>query len=209
MPSSVVTERPRRTQAERREATRNALLDATIDSLAREGYAATTTRRVAELAGVSPGALQHHFGSRAGLVSEAMRRVMTRIGEEMLSTATRSRSKKRRHEELLDRMWALHQGVLFQATMELLVAARTDKDLRKELRRAGSDRAPMIAAAAALLYPDLATDPGLIPLVMTGQAIMRGLAVLEFAGDAHTEELWRDARGHLMRLIAELEGARS
>jgi AcrR family transcriptional regulator len=202
-------ERPRRTQAERRETTRNALLDATIDSLASEGYAATTTRRVAELAGVSPGALQHHFGSRAGLVSEAMRRVMTRIGEEMLSTATRSRSKKRRHEELLDRMWALHQGVLFQATMELLVAARTDKALRKELRRAGSDRAPMIAAAAALLYPDLATDPGLIPLVMTGQAIMRGLAVLEFAGDAHTEELWRDARGHLMQLITELEGARS
>jgi AcrR family transcriptional regulator len=209
MPASIATDRPRRTQAERRETTRNALLDATIDLLAAEGYAATTTRRVAELAGVTPGALQHHFGSKAGLVSEAMRRVMTRFAEEMLSTATRSRSTLRHHEDLLDRMWALHQGVLFQATMELLVAARTDEHLRKELRRAARDRAQLIAAGAPLLYPGLATDPGLIPLVMTGQATMRGLAVLAFAGEEHIDELWRASRGHLLQLIAELEGEQS
>jgi AcrR family transcriptional regulator len=209
MPSSVAKDRPRRTQAERRETTRNALLDATIDLLAAEGYAATTTRRVAELAGVTPGALQHHFGSKAGLVSEAMRRVMTRFAEEMLSAATRSCSTQRRHEDLLDRMWALHQGVLFQATMELLVAARTDEYLRKELRRAARDRAQLIAAGAPLLYPGLATDPGLIPLVMTGQATMRGLAVLAFAGEEHIDELWSASRGHLLQLIAELEGEQS
>lgn len=206
MPSVRELERPSRTQAERREATRRALLDATIDCLASEGYAATTTRRVAELAGVTPGALVHHFGSKAGLVSEAMRRVMSRFAEEMLSATTApTRSTEARHAELLDRMWALHQGPLFHATIELLVAARTDKRLRGDLKRASRDRSQLIAAGAPILYPDLADSPGLIPLVMSGQAVMRGLAMLTFAGEENIDRLWHDARGHLLQLTADLE----
>jgi AcrR family transcriptional regulator len=54
----------RRTQAERRESTRTALLDAAVECLIDEGYAAVTTRGVAERAGVSQGAQQHHFDGR-------------------------------------------------------------------------------------------------------------------------------------------------
>ena len=61
-----------RTQQARREATRNALLEATIQCLVQQGYAGTTTRAVAERAGVSAGALQHHFASKQELVSEAI-----------------------------------------------------------------------------------------------------------------------------------------
>src|ERR1019366_1193637 len=47
---------PRRTQQERRDETRAKLLDATIESLVEVGYSATTTRLLAERAGVSSGA---------------------------------------------------------------------------------------------------------------------------------------------------------
>jgi AcrR family transcriptional regulator len=198
--------RPQRTQSERREATREALLDSMIDCLATDGYAATTNRRVAAAAGVTPGALQHHFGSKAALVSEAIRRVMSRFSEAMLSTPVPSGTPpQQRHEVLLDRMWDLHRGPLFEALIELLVAARTDEFLRKELKQAASGRAQLIEAGAPLLYPDLAGHPGLIPLVMTGQATMRGLAMLAFAGDDNIDEHWRAARGHLLQLIAALE----
>jgi len=209
MPSAAGLERPQRTQAERREATRRALLDATIECLASEGYTATTTRRVAELAGVTPGALVHHFGSKTGLVREAMRRVLSRFAEEMLSAATAPESStEARHAELLDRMWGLHQGPLFHASIELLVAARSDKSLRKELKRASRERSQLIAAGAPLLYPDLVDSPGLIPLVMSGQAIMRGLAMLTFAGEENVDELWHESRGHLLQLIGDLEDGR-
>ena len=46
----------RRTHAERRETTRLALLDAAVACLIEDGYAALTTRKVAERAGVSQGA---------------------------------------------------------------------------------------------------------------------------------------------------------
>ena len=49
------------TQTERRKATRAAVLEATIESLVTHGYAATTTARVADIAGVSRGAAPHYF----------------------------------------------------------------------------------------------------------------------------------------------------
>src|ERR1700682_1902920 len=54
----------RRSQAERSATTRDALLDATIACLVEDGYANTTTSRVAERAGVSRGAHLHHFQTR-------------------------------------------------------------------------------------------------------------------------------------------------
>ena len=63
----------RRTQEERRTATRGALLDATIDCLIEYGYGGVTTTRVVERAGVSRGAQVHHFPTKAVLVSEALR----------------------------------------------------------------------------------------------------------------------------------------
>ena len=67
-----------RTQAERSATTRQALLDATIRCLVEEGYANTTTARVAELAGVSRGAHLHHFQTRSSLVAAAVEHLRAR-----------------------------------------------------------------------------------------------------------------------------------
>lgn len=64
-------ERNRRTQAERREGTRRALLDATIASLVEVGYARTTTTEVVRRAGFSQGALFKHFPTKSALVAAA------------------------------------------------------------------------------------------------------------------------------------------
>lgn len=59
----------RRTQAERSAATRGRLVAAAIDSLHRLGYAATSTNLVADLAGVSRGAMLHQFPTKALLMA--------------------------------------------------------------------------------------------------------------------------------------------
>lgn len=58
----------RRTQAERSAATRARLIEAAIESLHRFGYAATSTTLVADRAGVSRGAMLHHFPTKADLM---------------------------------------------------------------------------------------------------------------------------------------------
>jgi AcrR family transcriptional regulator len=57
----------RRTQAERTAATRARLLDAGRRLFAAQGYAAVTTQGIVDAAGVTRGALYHHFGDKSGL----------------------------------------------------------------------------------------------------------------------------------------------
>ena len=59
---------PRRTQAQRREGTIGALLEATVTCLTERGYAATSTAAVCAEAGVSQGALFRHFPTRQALL---------------------------------------------------------------------------------------------------------------------------------------------
>jgi AcrR family transcriptional regulator len=55
------------TQAERTDTTRRALLDAGRELFAERGFADVSVGEVAGRAGVTTGAIYHHFGSKAGL----------------------------------------------------------------------------------------------------------------------------------------------
>ncbi|MGZ4676584.1 MAG: TetR/AcrR family transcriptional regulator [Acidimicrobiia bacterium] len=61
----------RRTQAERSEATRGALIAAATELFATKGFAGTGRDEIAIRAGVTRGALYHHFGSK-GLIFRAV-----------------------------------------------------------------------------------------------------------------------------------------
>jgi AcrR family transcriptional regulator len=83
---------PRRTQAERREATRKLLLEAAVKLIRDNGFSGLRTEHVADLAGVSRGALLHHFPSRHALVVA----VLTYVNEITFTQSTR-RAQSARH----------------------------------------------------------------------------------------------------------------
>ena len=192
----------RRTQAERRAASRAALLDAALAVLIEEGYANLTTRNVAERAGVSQGTQMHYFPTRARFLAEAVRHVAFKLAAEVREQhGLRARSERRRLEELLDRVWEIHTGPLFQATMELWVAARTDPELRAAMDEVQRDVTRMVARLAAELLPELMSQPQAGEVLDLGMATMRGLAVLRFTSDpAGVERRWRRARAYLLGL---------
>ena len=64
---STTTSRPRRSQAERRASTRAALVHAGRELFAECGYAEAGQEEIVERAGVTRGALSHHFGTKHGL----------------------------------------------------------------------------------------------------------------------------------------------
>lgn len=73
-PTHAETPRNRRTQAERRSESEQALLDAAIHLFAARGIDQTSLAEIGEEAGYSRGLVNHHFGSKAALVERLAER---------------------------------------------------------------------------------------------------------------------------------------
>ena len=124
---------PRRTQAERRAETQRRLLDATIACLTEDGYAGMSTNEVARRAGVSRGALVHHFPTKAQLAVAALDRWHDDRLVEFEATFAALDSSERRADVAIDVLWEMFKGPTFAAALELTAAGRTDPDLRQRL----------------------------------------------------------------------------
>jgi AcrR family transcriptional regulator len=199
--------RERRTQAERRAATRTALLDAAIECLVEQGYARTTTRRIAGRAGVTPGALQHHFASKAELLGETIGHIRAKVMEAVFAQGAPSTSSMRkRHEQLLDRMWRIYRGPLFVALLELAIGARTDPERRKHAGGAHDELTRWNEMAALVVYPEHAGRPEPVQLIASAQAMMRGLALMGLAGEADPDRVWPTTREHILAMSAHVLG---
>ncbi|XVQ08065.1 TetR family transcriptional regulator [Spirillospora sp. CA-255316] len=85
-------ERPRQRRWER---TRAALLQAAVDSLVEDGYAETTLQRVQSRAGVSRGALLHHFASKGALLVAAIHHLAERQVEHVRARARELPARRR------------------------------------------------------------------------------------------------------------------
>jgi AcrR family transcriptional regulator len=124
----------RRTQAERRTATRLALVQATVDCLVELGYARTTTQEVQSRAGVSRGALTHHFTTKADLMLAAVDHLYEEFSASVREAAAGLPDDPAARARLgVELIWERFDGPLFVAAMELWTAARTDPELRAAL----------------------------------------------------------------------------
>ena len=125
----------RRTQAERREAMRRRLLKATLECLARDGYAGTTVSSIVKRAGVSRGAQLHHYPSKNALILEAaaylMRRAYRILGDVLLGIA----NEDDRLRALMAATWEeIFDTAMFRAFFELVIASQRDAGLATALR---------------------------------------------------------------------------
>jgi len=196
----------RRSQAERSAATRDALLDATIDCLVADGYAGTTTSRVAERAGVSRGAHLHHFQTRQALMAAAMERLAERRGRELLAAAGELPGGRERLLQGLDLLWESYANPLFQAALDLWSHARTDRELRERLVPVERRLDRQTLEIARRLFPELAERGDFDHLIELAVATIRGLALLDtlHPGGGRNRRQWPYSRARLLELF---EGA--
>ncbi len=120
----------REPQQDRSRATRESLLDATIESLAEVGWHGTTVVAVAARAGVSRGAAQHHFSSRDDLVREAVERVSEGLGQRLRTRAVDEQDDDNPVLDVLTRLTNVWTDVVGRAALNLWVAAASDPALR-------------------------------------------------------------------------------
>jgi AcrR family transcriptional regulator len=123
----------RRPQQDRSRATRQRLLSASVDCMADLGWAGTTVGLVAERAGVSRGAAQHHFPTREDLVAGMVEHMSEVRTAEIEAVSGSLRGGRRRTEAVLTALVGLYNGPLFRAALHLWVAAAADEALRERI----------------------------------------------------------------------------
>jgi len=130
-PSLVDAAATREPQQDRSRATRQRVLEAAVECLAEFGWPGSTVAVVAERAGVTRGALQHHFPTREDLFTAAIEHVaaerlaFVRGRQEALPEPGPART-----EAVVDMLVRMYTDQFFKAALHLWVAAATEEPLR-------------------------------------------------------------------------------
>ncbi|MFE7744142.1 TetR/AcrR family transcriptional regulator [Nocardia sp. NPDC057455] len=184
---------------EQKRATRVRILDAAADLLAEQGYRALSTLSVQRAAGVSRGALLHHFPTLGALIGELVGHLVARNESAVREVAARSGPGTDPLRRALTALYESMARPAAQAEFELWAAARTDPALAEALRaaerQAGRDLRRVVDA---LFGPDMVAHPrypavrDLTIAILRGTAMSRPLRTSERAATA-TIDRWAEA----------------
>ncbi len=185
----------RRTQAERSAATRQALIQATLELLVERGWAGITAVAVCERAGLTRGAFVHHFDGLPELFAAALE---ARYAD--LSAAAEAGPWRGSIEDLVTRTWASVTAADFKVVIEAWLAAANDPELRGAV-------GPVVERFAKLVHPDrrsdvLVDEEAQAFFLMAREAIL-GLALGRATSGGRPLRHERRVLDHLARLAHE------
>lgn len=134
--ASFVTPTPvkiRRSQADRSASTRAKVIEAARDVLCAQGYSGATMHAIRDAAGMSLGAIQHHFPTKAKMMAAVAAEFSARRIE-VYSAAIRSgKTPRESMERLIDANFQMVSRPEMAAVLEIHLARRNDPDLDHEV----------------------------------------------------------------------------
>ncbi len=122
----------RRSQDERTADTKARLRAATEETLLSHGFANASTVEICRLAGVSRGAMLHHYPTKKDLIIDTARCRFERASQEMANLAVALGRGELTVDQFIDGMWEQvfpNRAVIL--TLESLVASRSDPELQE------------------------------------------------------------------------------
>ncbi len=169
-------------QAEKSAMTRKAILEAAMECFVNRGYNKTTTAMIAAQAGVSRGAMMHHFSSRSAVMEAVVAYLHTRRLEEYrglmadidMPEKQLTRADIRRSVQAA---WDYVNMPSFVAYQELLAAARTDSELAEVIGEVERDFEQQFLRTVKSVFPhwkrvkSLQAAHDLVQFVMNGMAV--------------------------------------
>lgn len=122
-----------RQQQARSVVTRESLLEATLQVIYAQGYLGATTKEIAKAAGVSRGALLHHFPTRTDIILASMVHLLDGASLDIRNVAKRVRQREIAIDGFIDYLWSMFTGRFFYVSLEVLTQARTDELFRSQM----------------------------------------------------------------------------
>jgi AcrR family transcriptional regulator len=174
----------------RSRATRQRLLETTIRCLATHGWEVSTVGFIAGEAGISRGAVQHHYRTREDLILGALEYMFaSRVAALDALPEPPGGGAERVHAVVADLVEAVG-GELFRAALQVWTVAAADPELRAAVVPLEKHFAREVHRRAARLLRADDSDPAIRGLIQATLDLARGLAL----ADVLTDDSRRRAR---------------
>ncbi|MCP3984203.1 MAG: TetR/AcrR family transcriptional regulator [bacterium] len=148
----------RRTQAERSRTTRAALIRAALECLQRSSYGSTTLTDVAAAAGVTKGALQHHFEDKQDLMLTVVGQSWRELVEGLRGISEIRGSLEDRVNAAIDHIWECYSVPASRVAFEIVLATRDQPEFRAEQDRLYLEVAETLDQEWSRLFADAPVD---------------------------------------------------
>lgn len=110
-----------RTHAERTAETRGRIMAAVVESIGAVGFQHTTAAEIARRAGVTWGAVQHHFGGKDGILEAVLESSFDRFAERLADVPVERTGIEERVSLFVDRAWGHFGSAHYRSTFEILL----------------------------------------------------------------------------------------
>src|SRR5262249_31077442 len=140
-------------QKDRRAATQRGVLDATLRCIGRVGYASISLNEIAKEAGVSRGAITHHYASKLDLAAAAMEHFFIGRYERLMALLAGKTTLSL--DQRLDILGKEFEG-LFPIGFEIIVALRTEPELQIRYNVLAAHRNEEMSKGYERMFPEFA-----------------------------------------------------
>lgn len=123
----------RRTQIERTAETQSVLVGAAVRLLATNGYGKTTTQAIAREAGVTTGALHHHFPTKDDLMLAVLDQSAITVEERLQAQNSVPFAGKASIRDVVDHLWQIYGQPDYWAVWEIIIGTRVDEDVHRRV----------------------------------------------------------------------------
>jgi AcrR family transcriptional regulator len=198
-PSPTRRAPPRRSHAERSEATQRHLIASAIDVVRKRSYQGATVFEVAKAAGVTPGALQHHFGSRAVLMMRVIHEILRASDASGVPWPSIDLAPEERARRLVKALWErVYEPPRFLAAWSVYFGANTDPQVRDYIAEQRAGLAATLRERFAATFPELGGGVAAATLADLVLSTLRGIGIARLLDPAPA------ASAAQIRALAEL-----
>ena len=170
-------------KAARGRQTRDRLIATTIDLVRERSYQGASVFEVAKAAGVTPGALQHHFGSKAVLMMRVVDEILRAGDTAGLPWPPPTLALPERAASFVRLMWTqVYEPPRFLAAWQVYFGSCIDPELRDYIADQRAVLADSLHARFAAIFPEAARSDGLEAFVDLLLSSLRGIGLSRLFG---------------------------
>ena len=171
-------------QAAKSEATRDKVIRAVIALIRETGFASATSTEIAKRAGVTWGAVQHHFGGKEEILEAVLERSHRAFQQTLANSVFTKGTPEARVAKYVDAAWEHYRGDEYMAAMEILLAMRGHAGATQQWS-VGHSRAEHLALGRRIFHDSTASKQRLLEAIYLVHCMLTGIlieTVLEGAG---------------------------